>query len=146
MEYCYKYPRPTVTVDCIIFRNLSHPEIVLIRRANEPFKGLWATPGGFIELEETLEESAQRELFEETGLKNIDLQQLYTFGDPKRDPRHRTITIAFVGIDNSKQLAIGGDDASEAKWFSIDQLPPLAFDHDKIIQKAIEWLKNIAVR
>jgi 8-oxo-dGTP diphosphatase len=111
--------------------------LLLIERGNEPFKGCWALPGGFLEMEEDLETCAARELQEETGLTGISLHQLYAFVEPHRDPRHRTISIAFWGFDDTQRQAIGSDDAAQAKWFALDALPSLAFDHELIIQKAL---------
>ena len=138
MSYTYNCPRPCVTTDCLIFRKIdSEWHILLIERGNEPFKGCWALPGGFLEMEEDLPTCAARELQEETGLKGIDLHQLFAFGDPYRDPRHRTISIAYWGVDEMSQEAVGADDAAKARWFALDKLPSLAFDHDMIIQKAL---------
>ncbi len=138
MSYSYDYPRPCVTTDCLIFRKIdSEWSLLLIERGNEPFKGCWALPGGFLEMEEDLSTCAARELQEETGMTGISLRQLYAFGEPRRDPRHRTISIAFWGIDNSERQAVGSDDAAQARWFAIDKLPNLAFDHELIIQKAL---------
>ena len=138
MSFTYPYPRPCVTTDCLIFKKMDRRwKLLLIERGNEPFKGCWALPGGFLEMEEDLDACAARELQEETGLTGIDLHQLYAFGAPDRDPRHRTVTIAYWGVDTSQQEAIGRDDATEARWFALDSLPNLAFDHDKIIQKAL---------
>ena len=142
MCFTYDYPRPCVTTDCLIFRKIdSEWKLLLIERVNEPFKGCWALPGGFLEMEEDLDTCAARELQEETGLTGVVLHQLYAFGEPNRDPRHRTISVAYWGIDETQQEAIGGDDAAKAQWFAIDKLPVLAFDHDQIIQKALSELK-----
>lgn len=139
MPFTYPYPRPTVTVDCIVFQKLQDQYFVLlIRRGNEPFMGFWAIPGGFVEMDESLESAAIRELEEETGLKEIALEQFYTFGDPLRDPRHRTISVAYVGFAEDNQIPEAGDDAAEVGWFSMDDLPQLAFDHQKILQMAFE--------
>lgn len=146
MSYTYDYPRPCVTTDCLIFRKIETKwHILLIERGNEPFKGCWALPGGFLEMEEDLVTCAARELQEETTLTGIDLHQLYAFGAPDRDPRHRSISIAFWGVDTTKQEAVGSDDAAKAQWFEVDKLPNLnlAFDHDKIIAKA---MSDIAVK
>lgn len=141
MTYQYKYPRPMVCVDMLVLRKSSHQhKILLIKRLNEPFKDQWAFPGGFIEMDEDLIESAYRELEEETGITQISLQQYKTYGTPGRDPRGRTISVVFGGFLESKQEAQAGDDAKEAKWFPIDQLPPLAFDHSLILK---EWLELI---
>ena len=138
MRFTYDYPRPCVTTDCLIFRKMELGwSLLLIERGNEPFKGCWALPGGFLEMEEDLDACAARELQEETGLTGISLHQICAFGAPKRDPRHRTISIAFWGIDDTQQQAVGSDDAAQARWFALDQLPSLAFDHALIIQKAL---------
>ena len=139
MNFCYPYPRPAVTVDAVVFREMERQwQILLIQRKNEPFLGMWALPGGFVDMDETLEESAARELSEETGLSGIHLKQLHTFSAVDRDPRHRTITTVFMGIlqDHSKS-PMAGDDASAAAWFLISQLPTLAFDHKEVIEMAI---------
>lgn len=118
-----------------------YPQLLLIRRKNPPFKDMWALPGGFIQMEETLEESALRELEEETGINNIELEEFGTFGNPDRDPRGRVITVAYVGIVDSKlKEPSAGSDASEVEWFSISDLPKLAFDHELIIHRALERL------
>lgn len=136
MSFTYDYPRPAVCVDCVIF-SLNKSHIVLIQRAQEPFRGYWALPGGFIEMDETLEESAKRELEEETGLKNITLEQFYTCGNPGRDPRGRIISVVFRGVINPNESKIyAGSDAAKAQWFSLEELPTLAFDHAEIIRKA----------
>ncbi len=138
MSFTYKYPRPCVTTDNLIFRKIDgNWHLLLIERGNEPFKGCWALPGGFLEMEEDLDTCAARELQEETGLTGIELHQLYAFGAPNRDPRHRTISVAYWGIDNSERQAVGSDDAAEAQWFALDKLPSLAFDHEQILQKAL---------
>ena len=111
--------------------------MLLIERGNEPFKGYWALPGGFLELEEDLDTCAARELQEETGLTGIELHQLYAFGAPNRDPRHRTISVAYWGVDYTEREAVGSDDAVKAQWFALDKLPSLAFDHEQILQKAL---------
>lgn len=138
MSFTYKYPRPCVTTDNLIFRKIDgNWHLLLIERGNEPFKGCWALPGGFLEMEEDLDTCAARELQEETGLTGIELHQLYAFGAPNRDPRHRTISVAYWGVDNSERQAVGSDDAAEAQWFALDKLPSLAFDHEQILQKAL---------
>jgi 8-oxo-dGTP diphosphatase len=137
MSYTYEYPRPAVTVDIILFTNETTPRILLIKRKNEPFKNKWAFPGGFMDENETLEKAAERELFEETHLKDIKLNQFKTYSDPKRDPRGRTVTTVFWSIINKEKLqkTQPGDDAADANWFPIDNLPPLAFDHNLIISE-----------
>jgi 8-oxo-dGTP diphosphatase len=145
MEYTYRFPRPAVTVDCIIYRTKSNKitEVLLIKRANEPFKDKWALPGGFIEIDEEIEHAAKRELFEETGIIHSSLQQLFTIGTVGRDPRHRTISVIYSGLFNSDTMHIkAGDDAKEASWIQIDKLPTLAFDHNKIIIKAFAGYIN----
>ncbi len=138
MSFTYDYPRPCVTADCLIFKKIGSVwSLLLIERANEPFKGYWALPGGFLEMDEELETCAARELQEETGLTGIELHQLHAFGAPNRDPRHRTISIAFWGFDETSQQAVGSDDAAKAQWFALDKLPYLAFDHELIIGKAL---------
>ena len=138
MSFTYEYPRPCVTTDCLVFRKIdSEWSVLLIERGNEPFKGCWALPGGFLEMEEDLDTCAARELQEETGLTGIDLHQLYAFGAPDRDPRHRTISVAYWGVDNTERQVVGSDDAVEARWFALDKLPSLAFDHEQILQKAL---------
>lgn len=138
MSFTYKYPRPCVTTDCLIFRKINGKwHLLLIERGNEPFKGCWALPGGFLEMEEDLDTCAARELQEETGLTGIELHQLYAFGAPNRDPRHRTISVAYWGVDNSEQHAVGSDDAAMAQWFALEKLPSLAFDHEQILQNAL---------
>ena len=140
--YCYDYPRPSVTVDIVLLTDtLPYQQVLLIRRKNPPFKNMWALPGGFLEMNETLQESALRELQEETGFSNVSLKQIGAFGDPKRDPRGRVITIAYYCIvDSAQQNVAAGSDASEVAWFSTADLPQLAFDHKNIIEKALEGL------
>jgi 8-oxo-dGTP diphosphatase len=139
------YPKPSVTVDIIIFSVKDNQlKVLLIKRNIEPFKNMWAIPGGFVKIEESLEDAAKRELEEETGVKEVYLEQLYTFGEPKRDPRGRVITVSYFALINSEQSEQklnATTDVSEAKWFSIKELPLLAFDHDKILKYAIQRLK-----
>ncbi len=139
INYCYKYPRAALTVDAIVVaRNFSKDMILLILRKFEPFQGKWALPGGFINMEETLLEACQRELYEETGLKGIVLNQFYTFDAIGRDPRHRTISTVFYGRLQETFPAIGSDDAEKADWFPIISLPVMAFDHADIIRKFVK--------
>ncbi len=134
MEFTYKYPRPAVTVDIIIVRNpCDDPELLLIQRLNPPFKDAWAIPGGFVDMDETCEEAAHRELLEETGLDDIILHQFKTYSDVNRDPRGRTISVVYSGIAKNDSIAQAGDDASSTRWFKLNHLPKLAFDHDNII-------------
>lgn len=142
--FSYPYPRPAVTVDAIVFRIQEiTTEILLIKRGNPPFEDMWAIPGGFINMEETPEVAVDRELKEETGIIGVEFFQVHTYGAVNRDPRHRTISIAYVGLlHDQEQLAIGGDDAAEAGWFPIDHLPALAFDHHQIIADAVDFGKR----
>jgi 8-oxo-dGTP diphosphatase len=144
MIYTYAYPRPAVTVDIVVFKNFdSHPEILLIERKNEPFKNMWALPGGFVDKDEDIETAAYRELKEETSIEDINLSQLHTFGKPGRDPRGHTISIVHIGfLKNNNQKIQAGDDAKNLQWFSVDQLPKLAFDHQEIIHYALENTKK----
>ena len=142
MPYTYKYPHPSVTTDCVIFGfDGTTIKILLIQRGIEPFKGKWAFPGGFMKIDETAEDCAKRELEEETGLRNTSVEQFYTFTDVNRDPRERVITIAHYALVRLSEVK-GGDDASFAQWFSMDEIPSLAFDHDRILRMAINQLKE----
>lgn len=144
-KYIYDWPRPMVTVDAVVFAFFGHaPSLLLIKRKNDPFRGKWAIPGGFVDLDEELETAVARELAEETGLLNVGLQQMHTFGRCGRDPRGRQITIAYIGIATDGVNDIkGGDDAEEAQWFDIENLPEdLAFDHKEVAEFAIERLKQ----
>lgn len=139
--YTYKYPRPTVTVDIVVLRK-NKSEVLLIKRLHPPFEGKWALPGGFMDMDETLEEAAARELEEETGLNGIELKQLHAFSALDRDPRHRTVSVAFYGmLENDRSIAKAGSDAKEAAWFILNDLPPLAFDHKEIMTTAKQELK-----
>ncbi|MCL1492062.1 MAG: NUDIX hydrolase [Pseudanabaena sp. Salubria-1] len=143
--YNYEYPRPALTVDCIIFGLDAQQElkVMLIQRDIPPFKGQWAIPGGFVRIEETLEEAALRELQEETGIHHIFLEQLYTFGDLGRDPRDRTVTVAYYALINLVEQKIqASTDARAAEWFAISNIPQLAFDHNQILQIAIARLRS----
>ena len=144
MPYTYEYPRPSVTVDCIIFGFdvKSSLKVLLIQRGREPFKDKWALPGGFVDMEETLEEAALRELEEETGLRNIFIEQLYTFGEPGRDPRGRVISVAYFALVNLIEHDVkASSDAKNAQWFELDKIPPLAFDHEDILSVAVKRLR-----
>jgi 8-oxo-dGTP diphosphatase len=132
--YQYKYPRPAVTVDIILISRGEAPEVLLIKRLNEPFAGKWALPGGFMDMDETLEEAALRELKEETGADGIVLHQLHAFSALDRDPRHRTVSVVFYGFVEEMPAIQAGSDAHEADWFPLYKLPPLAFDHAHIMQ------------
>ena len=125
------YPRPAVTVDVVIFTlREGDLQVLLVRRKAPPFQGMWAIPGGFIRLDESLEEAALRELEEETGVRDVYLEQLYTFGDPDRDPRGRVITVAYFALVPADAVRPrAGDDAAEARWWSMYDLPPLSLIH-----------------
>jgi len=144
--YTYKHPRPSVTVDVAIFKPLEGEnfKILLIRRGQDPFKGKYALPGGFINLNESLEDAARRELFEETGIRNLKLTQIQTFSEPDRDPRGHVISTCFgCVLEENDQIQIrAGDDATDGEWFGLNDLPPLAFDHSILIKAAIEKLIN----
>jgi 8-oxo-dGTP diphosphatase len=143
MAYSYEYPHPAVTTDIVIFTiRQDELKILLIKRALPPFQGMWALPGGFVNLEESLEEGARRELAEETGIRDVYLEQLYTFGDPDRDPRERVITVAYYALVPSDEIDIqAGSDAEGVSWFGMQELPELAFDHPTILDMAYERLR-----
>jgi 8-oxo-dGTP diphosphatase len=143
-KYCYPYPRPSVTVDIVFFRRLSSGvEVLLIKRNKEPFEGCWALPGGFVDENESLEAAALRELNEETGIAGMELEQVAAFGDPGRDPRGHTISIAFGTVATDPNVnPVAADDAADARWFSIEELPALAFDHDKILSIALRHFRE----
>lgn len=145
MSHTYKYPRPALTVDCIVFGLDAQQElkVMLIQRDIPPFEGYWAIPGGFVRMDETLDQAALRELQEETGIHDLFLEQLYTFGDINRDPRDRTITVAYYALINLVEQEIkAATDARAANWFRISEIPKLAFDHDQILQTAIARLRG----
>lgn len=132
-----------LTADSVIFyREEGKTEVLLVKRKNDPYKGRWALPGGFLEDEEPLETGAQRELEEETGLKVENLQQIRAYGKPDRDPRGRTVSVGFWGELKSKAKVKGNDDAAVADWFNIDELPELAFDHDEVLEDALKKLNS----
>ncbi|MDY6876115.1 MAG: NUDIX domain-containing protein [Chloroflexota bacterium] len=137
------YPRPSVTVDVIIFTLRENDlQVLLIKRGHPPFKEMWAIPGGFMDIAESPEDAALRELGEETGVRDVYLEQLYTFGDPGRDPRGRTITVAYFALVTAAAIhPRAGDDATEARWWSVYALPPLAFDHADILAYALQRLR-----
>ena len=139
LEFCYKYPRAALTVDALVVAGKHGQDMVLlIQRKFDPYAEKWALPGGFVDIHETLEEACKRELFEETGLKNVALQQFYTFDALNRDPRHRTITTVLHGWIAETVAVTGGDDAAIARWFPIISLPEMAFDHAEIIRKFVK--------
>ena len=139
MEYTYKYPRPAVTADCVVITREAEPKVLLIQRGFEPYKGCWAFPGGFMNMDETADQCAIRELEEETGLKVSTVYQIGTYSKVNRDPRGRTITVAYIAIIDSPLEVQGQDDAAKAEWFPISDLPELAFDHEEIMSDAINF-------
>ena len=142
LKYHYKYPHPSVTTDCVIFGfDGTKLRVLLVERGNEPFKGRWAFPGGFLQMDESAETGALRELQEETGLKGAYIRQFHTFSDPNRDPRERVLTIAYYALVRMQEVK-GGDDAAKAAWFALDEVPSLAFDHDLILQMALKELRK----
>lgn len=142
-KYTYDYPRPAVTVDLVVVTREQQPRVLLIRRKHDPFAGMWAIPGGFVEMEEGLEAAARRELQEETGTEVEDIEQLQTFGDPGRDPRGRTISVVYLArVDPAQLQPRAADDAAEVSWHALHQLPPLAFDHGQILAYARQRLNS----
>lgn len=142
LKYCYKYPHHAVTTDCVIFGfDGQKLNVLLIKRGVEPYKDRWAFPGGFLKPDESAETGALRELYEETGLKDAYIEQFHTYTAPERDPRERVITIAYMALVKITNVK-GGDDAAEAQWFTVDEAPQLAFDHDKILRDALRRLRE----
>ncbi len=142
-RFCYDYPRPAVTVDiALLHPSSSDVHVLLIRRSLDPWKGAWALPGGYVEQFEPLEDAAARELKEETGIDGIELRQIGAFGDPGRDPRGRTISVAYGAVVDSLITATAGDDADAAQWVRFENTMELAFDHSLIIRRACELLIN----
>jgi len=144
MPYTYKYPRPALTVDCVVFGfDEGELKVLLIQRGLEPFKGRWALPGGFVRVDETLDAAARRELQEEAGLTNVFLEQLYTFGAVDRDPRERVVSVAYYALVKlSEHEAKAATDAANARWFPVSKVPRLAFDHADIFSVAVARLKG----
>ncbi|MDQ6963229.1 MAG: NUDIX domain-containing protein [Mariprofundaceae bacterium] len=140
--YTYEYPHPSVTTDIIIFSiREKQLKLLLIKRKEPPFQGSWALPGGFVNMDESIDDAAKRELAEETGVRDVYLEQLYTYGEPNRDPRERVITVAYFALIASEHLHVqASSDAAEADWFAMDTLPDLAFDHDEMIKTAHQRL------
>lgn len=136
MSYTYEYPRPAVTADCVVITKEAEPKVLLIQRGNEPYKGCWAFPGGFMNMDETTEQCAIRELEEETGLKIDEVKQIGAYSRVDRDPRGRTITVAYLAFVDSPVEVNGQDDAAKAEWFALSNLPELAFDHEEIMEEA----------
>jgi 8-oxo-dGTP diphosphatase len=147
-RHCYTYPHPALTTDVALFTILDHRlQLLLVRRGHAPFAGSWALPGGFLDMDEELDQCAARELAEETGLKEaelgLELEQFHTFGAVGRDPRERVISVAYLALAPADGLRIqAGDDAADARWFPLDDLPHLAFDHDQVIGRARRRLRE----
>jgi len=144
-KYIYDWPRPMVSVDAVVFAFFrNRAKLLLVNRGNAPFKGMWSLPGGFVEIREELEEAVVRELAEETGLFDVKLEQMRTYGNVGRDPRGRQITIVYMGIaEEGLDKIKAGDDAAEVRWFDIEKLPKdMAFDHSEVAKFAISKLKR----
>jgi 8-oxo-dGTP diphosphatase len=144
MSYTYQYPRAALTVDCVVFGfDEGELKVLLIERGLEPFKGQWALPGGFVRVEETLDDAARRELEEEAGIKDVFLEQLYTFGAVDRDPRERVVSVAYYALVKLAAFTTkAATDASDAQWFPVSKVPKLAFDHADILATALARLKG----
>jgi 8-oxo-dGTP diphosphatase len=144
MPHSYEFARPALTVDVVVFAlDADDLKVMLIERDLAPFAGKWALPGGFVRVDESLDAAARRELAEETGLTNIFLEQLYTFGDLRRDPRERVVTVAYYALVNLAGHDVrASTDARDAAWFPLDDLPKLAFDHDRILAAAHDRLRG----
>ncbi len=146
-KYCYNFPRPSVSVDiACLAPEFSSFKVLLIKRLNKPFKDCWALPGGFVDENESLEKAAYRELSEETSISTIDLFQFRAFGDPGRDPRGHTVSVVFFSILSNTSVVnpIAADDAVDAQWFSVDNLPEMAFDHAKIILELLQFIADVS--
>ena len=145
MPYTYDYPHPALTVDCVVFgyeEASAALKVLLIRRKLPPYQGLWSLPGGFVQIDESIDEAATRELQEETGVNDIFLEQLYTFGAPERDPRERVISVAYYALVSLQQHPLqAATDASDAQWFTLAEMPELGFDHREILDCAIARLR-----
>lgn len=144
MPFSYEHPRPSLTVDCVVFGlDEADLKVLLIQRDLEPFKGRWALPGGFVRMEESVDDAARRELEEETSLRGVFLEQLYTFGEADRDPRGRVVSVAYYALVRLSERPVkAATDARDAAWFPVFDVPRLAFDHDAILQVALERLKG----
>lgn len=144
MSYTYKYPRPGVTADCIVLcPEGGEMNVLLVQRANEPFKGSWAFPGGYMNIDEDAAAAARRELKEETGISVGQVMQLGAYTRPDRDPRDRVISIAYMAYLEHRIDPTAGDDAAKAQWFPISQLPPLAFDHAEMLKDVNELINPV---
>ena len=144
MPHTYQYPRAALTVDCVVFGfDDEELKVLLIERGLEPFKGKWALPGGFVRVDETLDDAARRELEEESGLKNVFLEQLYTFGAIARDPRERVVSVAYYALVKlAAHETKAATDATDARWFPLSKIPKLAFDHGDILAAALARLRG----
>ena len=142
LQHCYEYPHPAVTTDIVVFTiRQQRLNVLLVKRKCQPYQGAWALPGGFLQIDEDLRQGATRELVEETGVKDVFLEQLYTFGRPNRDPRERVITVAYYALIPSDKIRLrAATDAEEVDWFPLQNIPKLAFDHDIILEKAKQRL------
>jgi 8-oxo-dGTP diphosphatase len=145
MRFRYEFPRPALTVDVAVLRgSTADREILLIRRGQDPFVGTWALPGGFVDEEEPLEDAARRELAEETGIERAGrLRQVGAYGDPGRDPRGWTVSVVFLAQPSGECQVRAGDDASEAAWFPVWDLPELAFDHAVIVEDVLRLARHV---
>lgn len=144
MTYCYDYPRPAIATDIVLIAKTSTDKnVLLIKRKNDPYKGMWSFPGGFMDINETLIETANRELFEETGIKTNELTLFGIYDSPLRDPRGRTIGVVYYALLENIIEPQSGDDAAQAQWFSIKHIPPLAFDHNIIIRDILNKLSTL---
>ena len=141
-KYCYQYPHPAVASDCVVFGfDGNDLKILLIQRNNDPHKGKWAFPGGFMEIDETADQGALRELEEETGLVLKHVKQVYTSSTVDRDPRERILSVVYYTLSRVAEVT-GTDDAANAQWFSLNAIPPLAFDHAMLMKKALKKLRD----
>ena len=143
MSYTYSYPRPAVTADCVVLTLETVPQVLLIQRGRDPFKGAWAFPGGFMEMDETTEQCAMRELQEETGLVIDEVRQVGAYSKVDRDPRGRTVTVAYLAFVDKPTAVSGSDDAATAAWFPVNAVPELAFDHAEILRDALSLYKRL---
>lgn len=143
MAFTYDYPRPAVTADCVVVTKGKEPQVLLIQRGKEPFKGCWAFPGGFMNMDETAEQCAIRELEEETGLKVTGIRQIGAYSKVDRDPRGRTVTVAYLAVIDNPRKVKGLDDAAKAQWFPLSALPKLAFDHEDIMTDAMKLIQQL---
>jgi len=145
MPYTYDHPRPMLTVDCVVLRfDGKALQTLLIRRKHPPFKGKWALPGGFVEMDEDLAEAARRELAEETNIRGVHVEAFGAFGKPGRDPRGRVVSVAHLALARPNQIGTtAGDDAEDARWFPVEARVPLAFDHKRILEEALRRLREL---